>query len=570
VLTPYDLIALLPLLVLTAAATALMVSIAFVRRHGAVLAMALVGLAATLASLPIAAISDEPQVTALLRVDEYALFFIGLLTVATGAVALLAYEYMEGREKEPPEFYLLLLIALLGAATMTAATHFATFFLGLEILSVSLYTLIAYPRLRLGYIEASVKYLILAGTTSAFLLFGMALVYVESGVLTVSGLATVLNEGAVEVSQQLVNPNMLVVVGGLALMLVSIGFKLAVVPFHMWTPDIYQGAPAPVTAFIATVSKGATVALLLRFFSGVDMSVVPALFWMFALIAGASMVVGNLLALLQNNIKRLLAYSSIAHLGYMLVAFLAAGELAVIAVSFYVVVYFITNLIAFGVVSVLTGEDREAEDIADYRGLAARRPWLAGALAAALFSLAGLPLTAGFIGKFYLVRAGAGEALWALIIILVLTSALSLYYYARVIVAMYVQRPAVEGAEVETTEREGAVRVGAEAEAAEREAVRVGAGPAEPGRAGAVSEGAGAELPPAEVTTVGVAAAPLPSGFEGPAETGATPVKPVLDSRPAGWRAGLVLTVAAILLFVLGVYPAPLVRLVERVAGTLP
>ncbi|HSL95360.1 MAG TPA: NADH-quinone oxidoreductase subunit N, partial [Thermoleophilia bacterium] len=440
-LTLPDLVALLPLLAIAAVAVALMVTIAFVRRHRTVLALTLVGLAATLATLPVAATADQPQVTALLRVDAYALFFIGLLALATGAVALLAYGYLHGGEAEPPEFYLLLFIALLGAATMTASTHFASFFLGLEILSVSLYTLIAYPRVRLGCIEASVKYLILGGVTSAFLLFGMALFYAAAGTMTVPGLTAVLNEGTVEVAGQAVTPDRLLVLTGLALILVSVGFKLALVPFHMWTPDIYQGAPAPVTAFVATVSKGATVALLVRYFRGVDLGGEPALFWAFALLAGASMIAGNLLALMQTNVKRLLAYSSIAHLGYVLVAFLASGALAVTAASFYVVVYVAANLIALGIVTVLSGAERDAEEIADYRGLAVRRPWLAGGMALALFSLAGLPLTAGFIGKFYLVRAGAGEALWALVIVLVLTSALSMYYYARVIVAMYVQRP---------------------------------------------------------------------------------------------------------------------------------
>jgi NADH-quinone oxidoreductase subunit N len=326
VLTLPDLVALLPLLAIGAVVVALMVTIAFVRRHRAVLALTLVGLAATLATLPVAATADQPQVTALLRVDAYALFFIGLLTLTTGAVALLAYGYLRGGEAEPPEFYLLLCIALLGAATMTASTHFASFFLGLEILSVSLYTLIAYPRVRLGCIEASVKYLILGGVTSAFLLFGMALFYAAAGTMTVPGLTAALNEGTVEVGGQTVTPDGLLVLTGLALVLVSVGFKLALVPFHMWTPDIYQGAPAPVTAFVATVSKGATVALLVRYFRGVDLAGEPALFWAFTLLAGASMIAGNLLALLQTNLKRLLAYSSIAHLGYVLVAFLGRAR----------------------------------------------------------------------------------------------------------------------------------------------------------------------------------------------------------------------------------------------------
>ena len=192
---------------------------------------------------------------------------------------------------------------------------------------------------------------------------------------------------------------------GVGLIIVGFSFKLALVPFHLWTPDVYQGAPAPVTAFVATVSKGAMFALLVRYFSVVDLRSHHALVIVFTLLAIASMVVGNLLALLQHNVKRLLAYSSIAHLGYLLVAFLASSVLATTAVTFYLVAYFVTTLGAFGVVTVLSTGEREAESLDDYRGLVVRRPWLAALFTAMLLSLAGIPLTAGFVGKFYLTVA---------------------------------------------------------------------------------------------------------------------------------------------------------------------
>jgi len=216
------------------------------------------------------------------------------------------------------------------------------------------------------------------------------------------------------------------------------------VPFHMWTPDVYQGAPAPVTAFIATVSKGAVVALLLRYFRPVSLHPDSTLFLVFAGVAIASMAAGNLLALRQDDVKRILAYSSIAHLGYLLVAFLAAGERATTAVTFYLVAYFATSLVAFGAVTVLSTPARDADQLADYRGLARTRRWTAVAFTVSLFSLAGMPLTMGFIGKFYILTAGAGSALWALVIVLVVTSTIGLYYYTRVIVAMWVQRPGEE------------------------------------------------------------------------------------------------------------------------------
>ena len=223
----------------------------------------------------------------------------------------------------------------------------------------------------------------------------------------------------------------------MALIVTGIGFKLAVVPFHMWTPDVYQGAPAPVTAFVATVSKGAMVALLMRYFYTSGAHGMRGVWLVFAIIALASMIAGNLLALMQTNVKRLLAYSSIAHLGYILVAFEAGGPEGASAVAFYLVAYFVTTLGAFAVVAILSTREREAEDIADYHGLFRRRPVLACAFAAMLFSLAGIPLTAGFLAKFYVVATGASSALWTLILVLVITSGIGVYYYLRVIVAIF-------------------------------------------------------------------------------------------------------------------------------------
>ena len=218
---------------------------------------------------------------------------------------------------------------------------------------------------------------------------------------------------------------------GVGLIVVGFGFKLALVPFHLWTPDVYQGAPAPVTAFVATVSKGAMFAVLLRYFTIIDVRAHHTVFLIFAILAIASMVVGNLLALLQSNVKRLLAYSSIAHLGYLVVAFLASGALAATAITFYLVAYFVTTIGAFGVVTVLSSADSEAEDLDEYRGLFARRPWLSVVFTAMLLSLAGIPLTAGFVGKFYLTVAAGGAALWSLLIVMMITSGIGLFYYLR-------------------------------------------------------------------------------------------------------------------------------------------
>ncbi len=422
-----NLIDLLPFILLGAGAVVVLLAIAIQRNHRVSIVLTLVALA--LAFVSLFASDATVQVTPLLIVDGYARFFIGLIVAASFAVAILSYGYLEQRATNADEFYILLLLATLGSAVLISSSHFASFFLGLEILSISLYTLIAYLRTSERGVEAGIKYLILAAASAAFLLFGMALVYAETGTMELARLAAL---PAITNSAQ-----NLVLLTGFAMMIVGIGFKLAVVPFHLWTPDVYEGAPAPTTAFVATVSKGAMFALLLRYFTFINVQTYHSLYLAFVLIALASMIGGNVLALLQTNVKRILAYSSIAHLGYLLVAFLASGPLAATAVAFYLVSYFITTLGAFGVVTVLSGDQRDADEMDDYRALFYRRPWLAGVLTAMLFSLAGIPLTSGFIGKFYLVMAGASTAQWLLVIVLVLTSALGLFYYLRIIVALY-------------------------------------------------------------------------------------------------------------------------------------
>jgi NADH-quinone oxidoreductase subunit N len=221
------------------------------------------------------------------------------------------------------------------------------------------------------------------------------------------------------------------------MIITGMAFKLALVPFHMWTPDVYQGAPAPVAAFIATVSKGGMFAILLRYFYRLEVRNYQPIVVVFTIIAIASMLGGNLLALLQQNVKRILAYSSIAHMGYVLVAFIASGVLAVQAVTFYLIAYFVTIIGAFGVVTVLSNGDADAESLESYRGLFWRRPALAGVMTAMLLSLTGIPVTAGFIGKFYVVAAGASSAAWSLIIILVVSSVIGAFYYLRVMFALY-------------------------------------------------------------------------------------------------------------------------------------
>lgn len=422
--------ALLPIIALAAASVVVMLAIAVTRSHRAAFALTLLGLAASAATLPLATDVAPRAVTTLLVVDGYALFFMGLMLAAGAVVAVLAYPYFEARREFREEFYLLLLLAVLGALVLAASTHFASLFLGLELVSVALFGLIAYVGRARRPLEAGVKYLLLSGASSAFLLLGMAFVYAELGVMSFAGIGERVASAAFDEAFLL---------AGSALIVVGIGFKLSVVPFHMWTPDVFEGAPAPVGALLGSVSKGAVFALLLRYFLEADVYRYDSLLLLLSLVAVASMLVGNLLALLQDNLKRLLAYSSIANLGYLLVAFIVGGALGVEAASYFLVAYFVAILAAFGVVSIVSreGTEGDADAVDDYRGLFWRRPALAGVMTLTLLSLAGIPLTVGFIGKFYLFAAGIDAARWALVFALALGSAIGLYYYVRVIVTMY-------------------------------------------------------------------------------------------------------------------------------------
>lgn len=428
-MTGADLVALLPLLIVAATAVLTMVLVAIRRSHAATVVLTLAGLAAAFVCLWPAASVTPRRVTPLLIVDHYALFYTGLILAASIAVVLLSYGYFQKYRMHREELYILLSVATLGSSVLVAAGHFVSFFLGLELLSVALYGMISYPHLRPLPLEAGLKYLVLAAVSAAFLLFGMALVYAAVGTMEFGKMAAIFRSGAAA-APSLVLP-------GLALMVTGFGFKLAVAPFHLWTPDVYEGAPAPVTAYVATVSKGAMFALLLRYFNGSAIHAAGPVFAVFSIIAIASMLAGNIMGLLQNNIKRILAYSSIAHLGYLLVAFQAAGDLGSAAVTFYLTAYFVTTLGAFGIVTVLSGEDQDADTLEEYRGLFWRRPAVAAIFTIMLLSLAGIPVTAGFLGKFYIVAAGAAAARWALVVVLVVASSIGLFYYLRIVVALY-------------------------------------------------------------------------------------------------------------------------------------
>jgi NADH-quinone oxidoreductase subunit N len=396
------------------------------RNQSAAMVLTVGGLVGSLVSLDRSAELVPYVVDPLLILDGYGLFFAGLILVSALVTSLLGFSYLKRQQENGEEFYIVLLLSVLGALALVFSDHFISLFLGLELMTVSLYVMIAYLRDSKICLEAGVKYLILAAASSAFLLFGLALLYADLGTMKFA-----------EVMAASADSRQVFLLIGVALFLVGAGFKLALVPFHMWTPDVYEGAPAPVTGFIATVSKAAVFALLLRYFFATGAHSQVALLSVLSIIEAASMLIGNILALLQRNVKRLLAYSSIAHLGYILVALIAGGGLALEAVAYYLVAYSVTILAAFGIISALSSQEGEPGDIEDYRGLFWSRPWIAMAFTAVLLSLGGIPLTAGFVGKFMAILAGADASLWTLLVILAITSLIGIYYYLRIVTAMY-------------------------------------------------------------------------------------------------------------------------------------
>ncbi|WP_433967856.1 NADH-quinone oxidoreductase subunit N [Tunturiibacter gelidiferens] len=426
-----DFVALLPLLTISTTAIVVMIAIAIRHNHKVVFAISLIGVAAALASLLLAASAAPRQIATLLILDSYSRLYMAILLGAAAFVFLFGYDYLKRRQERPEEFYLLVLLATTGAMVLVISRNFASFFLGLELLSVALYSLISYVRTESSCIEAGIKYLILAASSSSVLLFGLALIYAESGSMELFQFSAAMTRAS--------EPTSLFLLTGLMLVLTGIGFKLAVVPFQLWTPDVYEGAPLPVTAFIATVSKAGMFAFLLRWFHVQDAGVAGAPGLVLTIIAIASMLTGNLLALAQTNVKRILAFSSIAHMGYLLVALLAGGVLGAPAATYYLIAYAATILSAFGLMTVLSGPRLEAASIDDYRGLFWKRPLVAGAFTTTLLSLAGIPLTAGFLGKFYVIAAGASQSRWLLLFTLVASSTIGLFYYLRIIVAMYSQ-----------------------------------------------------------------------------------------------------------------------------------
>jgi len=425
-------------LLLTGIAVMLLSAMApdFSRQHASHLTLA--GVIVALVALPLAS-GDASLYAGMLTLDSYGFFFRAVFIVVAGAAVLLSSGYLTLHGIQRGEYYALLMFAVVGMMSMVTSHELLVIFIGIEILSVGLYVMAGFQRENVYSVEASVKYFLLGAFSTSFFLMGIALVYGATGSTFLPVVAERIASGALA-EPSYIGP-------GLALLIVGFLFKISAFPFHMWTPDVYQGAPTPVTAFMSVGPKMAAFAALVRVLWSGFPAMSPDWSRIAVAVAAATMLIGNLTALRQNNIKRMLAYSSIAHAGYLMMGIVTADSRGLAGIMVYLVAYAAMNFAAFGAIVALGSENQELVDIDRYGGIGFRHPFIGAILALSLLSLAGIPPTAGFMGKFLIFKAALQAGHTGLVVFAVLNSALSLYYYLRPVVYCYM-KPATEEARI--------------------------------------------------------------------------------------------------------------------------
>jgi len=421
----------LPEIVLTGGALLVLIADVLLPKQsrGALAWVALLALAATLASLVPFASTHVEVAHGLMAVDGFAIFFKVVFLVAAGITVLMSVKYLETEGASPGEYYFLVLCATLGMMVMAGGIDLITIFIGLETMAVSFYILAGFIKPNQRSNEAAVKYFLLGAFSLGILLYGMSLMYGLSGTTNLRVMATAF------VGQER-DPRLVLAV---ILVVAGVGFKIAAVPFHMWAPDVYEGAPTPITAFLSVGSKAASFAMLIRIFYEGLPSMSADWRLLFEVLAIVTMTAGNIAAVTQSNIKRMLAYSSIAHAGYLLIGVAVGTSRGVTAMMVYLFVYSFMQLGAFGVLLLLHRKDVAGDELKDFSGLHRRSPFAAFAMLLFMLSLGGIPPTAGFMGKFWLFSAAIDAHYYWLAVIGVLNSAISLYYYLRIVVFMYLK-----------------------------------------------------------------------------------------------------------------------------------
>ena len=425
----------LPELVITAGALLVLVADVLLPRaqRGALGWVTLGVLAATLYALTPFRSTHVEVAHGLMAVDQFGLFFKAVFLVAAAITAMMSMRYLEIEGASPGEYYFLILCATLGMMVMAGGIDLITIFIGLETMAVSFYILAGFIKPNQRSNEAAVKYFLLGAFSLGILLYGMSLMYGLSGTTNLRVMAPLF------VGQER-DPRLVLAV---ILVVAGVGFKIAAVPFHMWAPDVYEGAPTPVTAFLSVGSKAASFAMLLRIFIEGLPSMSADWRLLFYVLSVITMTVGNIAAVSQSNIKRMLAYSSIAHAGYLLIGVVVGTERGVTAMLVYLLIYSFMQLGAFAVVVLLRRQDVIGDELKDFSGLHVRHPFVAFAMLLFMLSLGGIPPTAGFMGKFWLFGAAIDAGYYGLAVIAVLNSAVSLYYYVRIVVFMYLKKETI-------------------------------------------------------------------------------------------------------------------------------
>ena len=428
-----------PIIAVVLTVLVVMIAITIKRSHMVIGTISVVGLNIGLFALlgQMAGIIDSgtlvPTAEQLFVIDNFAQFNMVVILICALACFTLSYAYLSDLDDHKEELYLLMLLSTVGALLMVSAQHLASFFMSLEMLSIPLYGMLAYTYMRKRSLESGLKYLVLSATASATLLMGMAFIYAEVGSLAFKPISMTLVD--------LFESPLLIV--GTAMMMFGIAFKLSAAPFHIWTPDVYEGAPAPVATYLASVTKVAMMALAVRFLIDTSLLALPSVQMLLMVMATLSILVGNLLAVRQTSLKRLLGYSSIAHMGYVLIVIVSIGSAADSISSMYMAIYAFTSIGAFGVVTLMSSPYRlagEADELTHYQGLFWRRPVLTAVMTIMMLSLAGIPLTAGFITKLFAILAAVQGTNWFLAGMIILGSAIGLFYYLRVMLTLF-KRP---------------------------------------------------------------------------------------------------------------------------------